>query len=136
MSAILKFLPLTKFSLHLLYFKSHIRQGPQHLLLNCGPHVASTVITYVHTNRSVIGSPTFYVTCPFIRFVALRTPFRWSLNIEKMKLEESNERVVNWASLVRKVLRKTTLWINDVCITFLYFNIPCGFYYCSFMQVH
>jgi len=44
--------------------------------------------------------------------------------------------VANWASLVHKAARKKTLWINNVCVTFLYFNIPCGFYYSSFMQVH
>jgi hypothetical protein len=135
MSPFFKFLPLTKFPLEFLYFKSHIRQGPQHLLWTAD--MAFCIYSnYLRTNRSVISSPAFYVTCPFIWFVALKTLFRWNLHIKKTKLEESSERVMNLASLVHKAARKKTLWINNVSVTFLYFNIPCGFYYRRFMQAH
>ena len=74
MSPFFKFLPFTKFPLQLLYFKSHIRQRPQHLLWTENSYGRSVLdllaIThnYSSTNRSVIISPTFYVACPFTSF--------------------------------------------------------------------
>jgi len=117
MSLFLKFLPLKKFPLQLLYMKSHIRQGPHHLLRTADT-ACCIYCNYVCTNLSVMSSATFYAACPFLRFVALQTPFRWSLNIKKMKLENGGESMVNWASLVHKVARKKTLRINNFCVTF------------------
>ena len=130
MPPFLKFLPLKKFPLQLLYMKLD-RENSIYSGLRI-PHVSSTVIT----NRSVISSLTFYAACPFIRFLDLQIPFRWSLNIKKMKLENGGESIMNWAPLVHEAARKKTLRINNLCVTFLYFNIPCGFYYSSLMQVH
>jgi len=122
-----------------------IRQGPQHLLWTA---VTACCIycNYVRKNRSVISSLTFYTACPFIRFVDLQTPFRWSLNIKKMKLENGGESIVNRASQNKRrcelksfalhFVFQHSLWLllqqfNTGTLTATRFRFFCKYYRCE-----